>query len=178
MFNCLKHFIVITRHRHMVMHNCFRSGLYLQGLLHDLSKYSFAEFIPSVKNYAQGKYSPNENERQKLGYSRAWLHHKGRNKHHCEYWFDYVKEYNKYMPVKMPDRYLAESVCDRIAASKNYNRKNFNRQMVLDYFLREESHLVMHPETKDKMRFILEEYVKYGEKYTFKYLKNNMRGKK
>ncbi len=175
MFKAIRHFFVITKHRHLVMLYCFKSGLYKQGLLHDLSKYSFSEFIPSVKYYAYGKYSPNENERNEKGYSSAWLHHKGRNKHHCEYWFDFVKSENKYMPVKMPNRYIAESVCDRIAASKNYNRKNFKRQMVLDYFLREENHLVMHEETKKVMKNLLTLYVENGEKYIFKYLKKNMR---
>lgn len=175
MFNFIKHFIVITRHRHMVMGYCFRSGLYRQGLLHDLSKYSPSEFFPSVKYYANGKYSPNANERKDKGYSSAWLHHKGRNKHHCEYWFDFSNEEGKYVPVEMPDRYIAESVCDRIAASKNYNRKNFNRQFVLDYFLKEKDRLVMHQKTKEKMQKLLELYVEKGEKFIFKYMKKNMR---
>ena len=35
----IKHFITITKHRHLVMKLCFKMGLYKQGLLHDLSKY-------------------------------------------------------------------------------------------------------------------------------------------
>jgi len=175
MFKAIRHFFVITKHRHKVMFYCFRSGLYKQGMLHDLSKYSLAEFIPSVKYFAYGKHSPNENERIQKGYSSAWLHHKGRNKHHCEYWFDFSKTENKYVPVKMPNKYIAESVCDRIAASKIYNKNNFKRQMVLDYFLREEDHLVMHEETKKKMKELLSLYVENGEKYIFSYLKKNMR---
>lgn len=174
MFKAVRHFITITRHRHMVLRYCFKCGLYKQGLLHDLSKYSFAEFIPSVKNYAYGKYSPNANEREKLGYSTAWLHHKGRNKHHCEYWFDYNKEKNCYYPVQMPNKYLVESICDRIAASKNYNRKNFTPQMVLDYFQKEEDRIIMHPLTKEMTINLLNIYIDKGEKYLFKYMKKNL----
>lgn len=175
MFKILGHFITITRHRHMVMRYCFKAGLYKQGLLHDLSKYSLSEFIPSVKYYANGKYSPNANERNAKGYSSAWLHHKGRNKHHCEYWFDYNKELGIYAPVPMPKRYIAESICDRIAASKNYNRKNYKPIMALEYFINEQNRLVIHEETKKEMQMLLEMYVKYGQKYLFKYLKKNYR---
>ena len=178
MFNMLKHFITITRHRHMVMRYCFKSGLYLQGLLHDLSKYSPQEFFPSVKYFANGKYSPTTKERATIGYSKAWLHHKGRNKHHSEYWFDIDPTTKRYMPVEMPNRYLAESICDRIAASKNYNRKNFKREFVLDYFLNEKDRMIMHPNTKEKMEELLRLYVKNGEKFIFKYMKKNLRKNK
>lgn len=86
--NFIKHFCTITKHRHQVIKHCFKVGIGFQGLFHDLSKYSLFEFIPGVKNY-QGTRSPNEAEREINGYSAAWLHHKGRNKHHFEYWIDY-----------------------------------------------------------------------------------------
>ena len=59
------------------MKNCFAVGLYRQGLLHDLSKYSWEEFATGVKYY-QGNRSPNAAEKEEKGYSAAWLHHKGR----------------------------------------------------------------------------------------------------
>ena len=83
-----KHFCTITHHKILVMKHCFRIGLYWQGLMHDMSKYSPAEFIPGCRYY-QGYRSPNNAEREAKGYSSAWLHHKGRNKHHYEYWIDY-----------------------------------------------------------------------------------------
>ena len=70
------------------MQHCFQVGLYRQGLLHDLSKYSPKELLPGFR-YFQGDRSPNDAERKAKGYSSAWLHHKGRNKHHLEYWIDY-----------------------------------------------------------------------------------------
>ncbi len=86
--NVWNHLKTITEHKFFVMKNCFRVGLYRQGLLHDLSKYSPEEFVIGVRYY-QGNRSPNAAEREKYGFSKAWLHHKGRNKHHFEYWIDF-----------------------------------------------------------------------------------------
>ena len=84
-----EHFRTITYHRKLVRQNCFRVGLYRQGLMHDLSKYSPTEFLVGAR-YFQGDRSPNNAEREAKGYSSSWLHHKGRNKHHFEYWIDYT----------------------------------------------------------------------------------------
>ena len=105
-----EHFKTITRHRRLVRRYCFRLGLYAQGIRHDLSKYSPAEFFRGVKYY-QGYRSPNDAERRENGVSLAWLHHKGRNRHHFEYWIDYcIGEDGKvYMGgCKMPLKYVAE----------------------------------------------------------------------
>ena len=122
--NAKKHFKTITRHRHEVIKNCFRAGIGLQGLFHDLSKYSPAEFIPGML-FFQGDRSPNESERETYGYSKAWMHHKGRNKHHYEYWNDYNPKTKRLEGVKMPDKYFVEMICDRIAASKIYYGDNY-----------------------------------------------------
>ncbi len=174
----IKHFFTITKHRLLVMKYCFKAGLYKQGLLHDLSKYSFTEFFRGAKYY-QGSKSPIGEERRKRGYSLAWLHHKGRNKHHPEYWVDLDLETNTYRPIVMPDKYIAESFCDHLAASKIYNAKNFTLQKVLDYYyLKEKLFIPMHEETKTKFEKLLQIYADEGEKAVFKYIKKNMRHKK
>lgn len=160
----------------MVLRYCFRCGLYKQGLLHDLSKYGKTEFFNGVKFYS-GTYSPHHNERKEKGYSDAWLHHKGRNKHHSEYWYDVDLKTRQYVPVKMPDCYVAEMICDRIAASKNYNRKNYSRDIPLNYFLNEHD-ILMHADTRALVLKLLTMYKDYGEKTTFKYLKKNFHSKK
>ena len=81
--NIIGHFKTITRHKILVAKGCFKLGLYYQGIMHDMSKYSPTEFIPGVLYY-QGTASPNNQERLKNGVSKAWLHHKGRNKHHLD----------------------------------------------------------------------------------------------
>ena len=85
--NIWKHFKTITHHKILVAKGCFKVSLYKQGLLHDMSKYSPTEFWVGAKYY-QGTRSPNNAEREDIGYSSAWLHHKGRNKHHYEYWIE------------------------------------------------------------------------------------------
>lgn len=110
-----KHFKTITYHKYLVMQGCFKVGLYKQGLLHDLSKYSPDEFIVGAK-YFQGDRSPNNAEREAIGYSSAWLHHKGRNKHHYEYWIDYSTKAiaGGMAPAPMPVKYVVEMLMDRM----------------------------------------------------------------
>ena len=120
------HLGTVARHRHKVLIHCARAGILWQGLRHDLSKFSPSEFIPGVKYY-QGTRSPNEGEREDKGYSLAWMHHKGRNKHHFEYWSDFNVKSFRNEPVEMPYRYVAEMFCDRLAASKTYNGKKYKQ---------------------------------------------------
>lgn len=134
-----KHFKTITFHKFLVMKGCFAVGLYRQGLLHDLSKYTPSEFLVGAKYY-QGNRSPNNAEREEIGYSSAWLHHKGRNRHHYEYWIDYCADEGTdkhgMKPAPMPDRYIVEMFMDRVAASKVYNGKDYTDQDALAYYER------------------------------------------
>ena len=170
--NAWNHFRTITHHRLLVMKGCFQVGLYRQGLLHDLSKYTWTEFKTGVRYY-QGDRSPNAAEKEIMGYSPAWLHHKGRNKHHFEYWTDVsTREDNwRIVGVKMPVRYFVEMVMDRIAASKIYQGKNYTDATPYTYFSRNKEYIVMHPETKaclDKILLMLKEK---GERRTFAYIR-------
>ena len=123
--NAFGHFKTITKHKMLVLRYCFSIGLYKQGLLHDLSKYSWTEFRVGIRYY-KGYKSPNGVERIQTGTSTAWLHHKGRNKHHFEYWCDYdLKDPNRMIGCPMPYRYVAEMFCDRVAASKNYQGEKY-----------------------------------------------------
>ena len=109
-----EHFKTITKHKLMVMKYCFKIGLYRQGMLHDLSKYSWTEFSAGCKYY-QGNRSPNNAEREATGLSTAWIHHYGRNKHHFEHWVDYGIDCDTIIKgVPMPRNYIAEMVMDRI----------------------------------------------------------------
>ena len=163
------HLRTVRMHRREVMRNCFRAGIPCQGLLHDLSKYSPTEFIPSVKYY-QGTRSPNEQERTVRGYSEAWMHHKGRNKHHFEYWTDYSPETKQLEPVKMPLRYVAEMFCDRVGASKIYNGENYTDRKPLEYFLKAKPTRKIHPETSRFLEILLKMLVIKGEDFTFAWL--------
>ena len=166
----IKHFVTITRHRHEVIKNCFKAGIGFQGLFHDLSKYSPTEFIPSARLY-QGTRSPNEKARELYGYSEAWMHHKGRNRHHFEYWTDLNMETKRYESVPMPDKYIKEMVCDRIAASKIYKKDAYTDASPVEYLLRGADKNNMHPETYEKLVKLLDFLKDNGEKALFNLLK-------
>jgi hypothetical protein len=148
-----------------------RAGIFLQGLRHDLSKYSPAEFIPGVRYY-QGTRSPNEMERELFGCSSAWMHHKGRNRHHFEYWNDLNPKSKMYEPVPMPMRYLKEMFCDRVAASKIYRGKNYTDSYPLEYYHRGNARAKMHPSTADMLELWLEMLSEHGERETFKHIRS------
>ena len=166
------HFRTITKHRHKVIANCFRAGIFWQGLRHDLSKYSPTEFIPGAKYYQGGMRSPNESERETYGYSKAWLHHKGRNRHHFEFWTDYNPKTKKLEAVKMPKRFVVEMFCDRVAASKIYMKENYNDASPLGYFEKSKKTRFINQETSDEIEFLLTKLSKDGEKATFAYIKD------
>ncbi len=176
MHNAISHFLTITHHRHLVMRGCFRVGLYKQGLLHDLSKYSPSEFLVGVRYY-NGKRSPNAVEREMLGFSKAWMHHKGRNRHHFEYWTDLSLETGRYEPVEMPPRYLAEMVMDRIAACKTYQGDAYTDASPLAYFERAKESKLLHPNTTNQLLFLLTMLRDEGEQKTFAYIRNKLKHK-
>lgn len=174
--HAIKHFKTITKHRHLVLKHCKKAGILWQGLRHDLSKYTPSEFITGAKYY-QGTRSPNEIEREIYGYSPAWLHHKGRNKHHYEYWNDYNPYEKKVLPIKMPLKYLVEMFCDRVAASKIYRGKNYNNSHPLEYFLGGIDHMFIHPETAKMLEKLLTMLKNDGEEKTFAYIKDLIKSK-
>ncbi len=164
------HFVTITKHRHLVIKHCKKAGILWQGLRHDLSKYSPTEFVPGIKYYT-GQRSPNEGERAENGYSLAWIHHKGRNKHHFEYWRDYNPVSKLVEPVEMPINYVAEMFCDRVAAGKIYNGDKYTNDSPLDYFMKAKHRRVIHPKTSDLLESLLVMLKDYGEEHTFEYLR-------
>ncbi len=170
MWHPIKHFSTITRHRHTVLIHCFKAGIGYRGLLHDLSKYSPFEFISGMKYY-EGTRSPNEKEREITGYSKAWLRHKGRNRHHFEYWNDVNPQTKRYEPVKMPLVFLKEMFCDRVSASKIYQGKNYTDAHPLDYYKRGNAVLYLHPETAKMLEMLLTMLRDEGENATFRYIK-------
>ena len=170
MIHPIKHLKVICHHRHLVIKHAKKAGIFWQGLFHDLSKFSPAEFFVGAKHFL-GTRSPNERERELYGYSAAWLHHKGRNKHHFEYWNDVNPKTKRYEPVKMPTKYLIEMFCDRVAASKTYQGENYTDEHPINYFLRGNARLSMHPETAETLEMLLRMLAEKGEDETFKFIR-------
>ncbi len=169
------HLSTILRHKRLVLKHCFAVGLYAQGIRHDWSKYSFAEFWTGVRYY-NGRFSPNRTEKQLYGYSAAWLHHKGRNKHHLEYWIDNAPSGDRKMcGMQMPYRYVAEMFCDRVAACENYNRGQYTDADAWNYYLRSRDCYMLHPKTREQLETLLMMLRDKGEKATFAYLKEQVK---
>ena len=132
--NAIRHFATITHHKIVVANHCFRSGLYRQGLTHDLSKYSFTEFRIGMKYYGTGIKA------LILASVKSWVfhrlaHHKGRNRHHFEYWIDIKNNGDATLEgKKMPTRYVVEMFCDRVAASKVYQGSAYTDKSSLTYY--------------------------------------------
>ncbi len=163
------HLKTVHTHRKLVRQNCFACGLYKQGLLHDLSKYGLSELLPST-HYFQGYRSPYVKEKKVKGYSLGWLHHKGHNKHHWEYWWDIIG--GNWKPIMMPEEYVVESLCDRIAACKVYQKDQYKNSSAYEYFQMSNDGRYMHPCTATLMTRLLESIRDYGEAFTFKQIKN------
>ena len=172
----LEHFKLVCHHRRLVRQGCFKLGLYRQGLMHDLSKFSPTEFRVGAK-YFQGYRSPNDAERAETGISRSWLHHKGRNRHHFEYWVDYIIGPDGKVSMggcKMPVEYVAEMFCDRIAACRIYNGEKYTNADPYDYYVRSIPHLLLHPETAALLEKMLLKLRDEGEDAAFRYIKEDV----
>lgn len=178
MNNFTGHLKTINTHKYLVTRLLFRCGLYKQGILHDLSKYSPVEFLAGVKYY-QGYRSPINAEKEAKGYSLGWLHHKGKNKHHWEYWLDNANADTKdavhgITAIEMPREYVVEMICDRIAASMNYEKEKYTDASALNYFLRGKDHVFMHPKTRALTKHLLEYLRDHGLDATIDYMRTKV----
>lgn len=149
----------ILTHKYYVAKYCFQIGLYWQGITHDLSKFSFIEFSRAIK-YWDDNISSLANERKILGYSQTFLHHRGRNPHHYEYWIHSLD--NGGIPAKMPKKYVLELICDYLAAAKTYGADP-RREYI--WWAKQQSHMKIHKETKN---YITEVFYKYSIGLTLK----------
>ena len=162
------HLSTISKHKIKVTRLCFRCGLYAQGIKHDLSKYSPVEFCAGVRYY-QGNRSPIDKEKEVKGYSLGWLHHKGRNKHHWEYWLDNGK--NGVHPLEMTVNYVVEMFCDRVAASQIYMKDRYDDASALQYYLNGRDHVMIHPNTDRLILHLLTYLSEHGLTDTIAYIR-------
>ena len=156
--NIFKHFVLITKHKYKVLGLCIKAGIPFRGLVHDLSKYTPTEFFESVKYY-NGKYSPIANSKRENGYSKAWLHHFGRNKHHYEYWYDYTSPDST--PI-IPYKYTIEMICDDLAAGMTYQGKDWTKEYQLNYWNNKKSKIRINKKIEKVLDEVFSEVSKKG----------------
>ena len=170
------HLKTVCKHKRYVLQYCFRAGLYWQGLTHDLSKFSPIEFWVGAKYY-QGDHSPNDEERRDKGYSSAWLHHKGRNRHHLEYWIDYKRQPDGTMRLAgmpMPKKYVVEMFCDRLAASRVYRGKDFDPSAPYQYYMRGKHANLLDEDAAELLETLLLKLKDEGEDAVFDYIRQEV----
>lgn len=129
----IKFFMIICKHKWYVFKECAACGIIWQGIIHDLSKFSPDEFFSSAKYYCEDK-SPHYGDAAENGYSAAWLHHKGCNKHHWEYWTDFDEEDGSIKVNKIPYKYVVEMVCDWVGAGKVYSKDKWTKSSPIEYY--------------------------------------------
>lgn len=145
MIYIVKYLWYITVHKWYVMIECFKQGLFLQGILHDISKLSPSEFIPYMNFFTK----KDKSEEAKEAFNKAWLHHIHNNPHHWEHWI---------MPGKntvyeMPDKYRIEMICDWIGAGLAITGKREFKE----WYEKNKDRIVLHERT----RMIIENDLKW-----------------
>lgn len=169
LINIFKHLKLIMKHKYLVFKLSIKIGIPFRGLVHDLSKFSATEFGESIKYY-NGKRSPISVCKEKNGYSKAWLHHKGRNKHHLEYWVDLTARSKA--PV-IPYKYLLEMICDKLSASIVYEGKNWTNSSQYKYWQKEREREILNPKVQNFFDKVFLEVKENGIEQTL--TKQNMR---
>lgn len=166
--NLFKHIGLVIRHKHKVFINCAKCGLFFRGLVHDMSKFSPTELFESARYY-QGNRSPIGVCRRENGVSLAWLHHKGRNKHHIEYWLDPDCTVTPIMPYK----YAVECICDKLAATKTYKGKDYSPEKLIEHWEKYGSKVNGNPKTMAFIERVFHDISEHGEKFVLnkKYMK-------
>jgi hypothetical protein len=145
------HLKTILIHKWYVMIACWSCGLYWEGLIHDLSKFSPTEFLELGKYYKQGT-SPVNIARSINGVSKAWLHHKGHNKHHWQYWVDFLPNSNKGVPMEMDEKSVLELICDWVGAGKAYSKNKWSEVILLDYWNKYNEEFLLHEQTRQNIK--------------------------
>lgn len=175
--NFFGHLSTVLRHKYQVFVHCCKAGIPFRGIVHDLSKFSPAEFIPGVRYYT-GDHSPNVGEREEYGYSKAWMHHKGRNRHHFEYWTDYNIKTRRVEPMPMPPIFVAEMFCDRVAASKIYKGKEYTNASPYEYYEAGIAKKQLHPTTAAQLEKLLTVLRDEGEEKAFELCRKELLSKR
>lgn len=132
----LKYLGYVLRHKWFVFRAGRRLGLgFFQLLVHDLSKFSRAEWGPYVRKFyggphpeklggftpRNGKY-PRTQEDVRRDFDAAWLHHQHANPHHWQHWV-LRSDNGETKILQMPRRYAVEMVADWFGAGRGITGK-------------------------------------------------------
>ncbi|MBU0763528.1 MAG: hypothetical protein KJ607_01695, partial [Bacteroidetes bacterium] len=119
----------MVEHKYNVGIECFKMGMYLHALTHDLSKFLPSEFF----GYARHFQGPGDKD----GMSLAWCYHQHRNKHHWDYW---VKSDGETVP--MPIKYLKQLIADWRGMGRKFN------DTAEEYYVKNKERIILHEQSR------------------------------
>jgi hypothetical protein len=73
----------------------------------------------------------------------SWYHHRGRNKHHWEFWVDNFEQ-GMTFPL-IPYKYMVEMLCDWISTGKIYEKENWSFVSLYEWWKKKRNTIKMHP---------------------------------
>ena len=76
--------------------------------------------------------------------------------------------------MKMPERYVAEMFCDRVAASQTYLGDRYTDAAPWEYYVKSADHYLMHPETRALLERLLRMLRDAGEEPTLAYIREEV----
>ena len=76
--------------------------------------------------------------------------------------------------MRMPERYVVEMFCDRLAACENYHGKNYQDRDPYDYYMKSKDHYIIHPETRALLEKLLIMLKDEGKEKTFSYIREKV----
>ena len=158
-------FKYLVRHKWFVLQECWKRGLYWQGVVHDMSKFLPSEF-PQYARFFYGKDSKQESRASRYQninhahryFQRAWQRHLMRNGHHWQNWIS-IQDVGLTVILEMPQRYVVEMVCDWIGAGRaqGYYVPKEPMREVGNWYHKNKDKTVLHPETRKAVVKILGE---------------------
>lgn len=157
------------------MRECFKEGLFIRGIMHDMSKFYPSEFFPYVE-FFYGKHNKAEQikqERKETGYYKpydtgcsefdfAWLLHQKRNPHHWQYWI-LPTDSEGIKILRMPEPYLTEMLCDWLGAGKaqGYHSPSDDRFYEMrKWYSVNKSKMQLHASTRKEIENILKRRIR------------------
>jgi len=149
---CAGHLVKISKHKMVVAKCCNLAGIPVRGFFHDLSKYNPKEFLEYAKYYGEDR-SPVDICKEKNGYCKSWMHHRGHNSHHYEYWIDKLDKGGE--PLIMPYKDTVEMICDWIGAGMVYEKSSWNCKRPYEWWMNKKKTAKIHPRIMQFIDFIL-----------------------
>jgi hypothetical protein len=142
----LRYLKIVLKHKWFVFVSGFKIGVPLkQLLLHDMSKFSRAEWGPYKRRFATGRAGRLDHSQEPLEWKRAWAHHWTNNPHHWEFWL--LEGY----PQRMPENYMREMVADWMGAGRGYT----GSWDIEAWYFRNRDRINIHPDTSRQVELLI-----------------------